>query len=86
MDELKSDKSTVEMLEPGMTKFILVALLTTLPVLAQTTPIPTPPLTDRERVQADRAKAAEDEKGAPMTRPWDRDADGKRPWERKSKP
>ncbi|TGN89803.1 hypothetical protein EOW77_0005720 [Bradyrhizobium yuanmingense] len=68
-----------------MTKFIIVALLTTLPVLAQTNPVPTaPPLTDRERVQADRAKAAEDEKGAPATRPWDRDADGKRPWDRKS--
>ncbi|WP_245453675.1 hypothetical protein [Bradyrhizobium sp. AC87j1] len=86
MDELKSDKPTVEMLELGMTKFIIVALLTTLPALAQTAPIPTQPLTDRERVQADRAKAAQDEKVAPMTRPWDRDSDGKRPWERKSKP
>ncbi|MEY9184482.1 hypothetical protein ABIG06_006071 [Bradyrhizobium sp. USDA 326] len=75
----------MEVLEPGMTKFIIVVLLTTLPVLAQTTPVPTaPPLTDRERVQADRARAAEDEKVAPISRPWDRDADGKRPWERKS--
>jgi len=67
-----------------MTKFIIVALLTTFPALAQTTPNPTPPDTDRERVQAERAKAAEDDKVAPATRPWDRDADGKRPWERKS--
>ncbi|MEW6147811.1 MAG: hypothetical protein ACOY3N_06480 [Bradyrhizobium sp.] len=68
-----------------MTKFIIVVLLTTFPVLGQTTPVLTvPPPTDRERVQADRAKAAEDEKVAPITRPWDRDADGKRPWERKS--
>lgn len=74
----------MEVLEPGMTKFMIVALLTTLPVLAQTTPVPAPPVTDRERVQADRAKAAEDERVAPITRPWDRDADGKRPWERKS--
>lgn len=73
------------MLEPGMTRFIIVAFLTTLPVLAQTTSVPgAPPLTDRERVQADRAKAAEEERVAPITRPWDRDADGKRPWERKS--
>lgn len=72
------------MLEPGMTKFLIVAFLTTLPVLAQTAPIATSPLTDRQRVQADRAKAAEDERVAPNTRPWDRDADGKRPWERKS--
>ncbi len=75
----------MKVLEPGMTKFIIVVLLTTCPLLAQTTPVPsTPPLTDRERVQADRAKAAEDEKVAPTTRPWDRDLDGKRPWERKS--
>lgn len=67
-----------------MAKFIIVAVVTTLPVLAQTTPPTAPPLTDRERVQADRAKVADDEKVAPITRPWDRDADGKRPWERKS--
>ncbi|WP_246789701.1 hypothetical protein [Bradyrhizobium sp. CCBAU 51765] len=85
MDELKSGQAKVKVLEPGMTKFITVVLLTTLPVLAQTTPVPTaPPLTDRERVQAERAKAAEAERVAPITRPWDRDADGKRPWERKS--
>jgi len=75
----------VKVLEQGMIKFIIVTFLTTLPVLAQTTPVPAPPpLTDRERVQADRSKAAEDERLAPITRPWDRDADGKRPWERKS--
>ena len=44
----------MKVLEPGMTKFIIVVLLTTFPVLAQTNPVPTaPPLTDRERVQAD---------------------------------
>ena len=71
------------MLHLDMTKFLIVALLTTSAAFAQhsATPIVTTP-TDRERVQADRAKAAEDEKGAPATRPWDRDADGKRPWER----
>lgn len=75
----------MEVLKSGMVKFIIVAVVTTLPVLAQTTPVPTaPPLTDRERVQADRAKVADDEKVAPITRPWDRDADGKRPWERKA--
>lgn len=75
----------MKVLEPGMTKFIIVVLLTTFPVLAQTNPVPTaPPLTDRERVQADRARAAEDDRVAPTARPWDRDADGKRPWDRKS--
>ncbi|GEM_PF-4190672 len=67
-----------------MIKGLMVALLTTFPVFAQTSPPPNTPLTDREQVQADRAKAAAEEKGATTVRPWDRDADGKRPWERKS--
>lgn len=67
-----------------MIKFIIVALLSTLPAVAQTAQMPAPPATDRERVQAERAKEAQDDKVAPATRPWDRDADGKRPWERKS--
>ncbi|QPF81910.1 hypothetical protein IC762_19120 [Bradyrhizobium genosp. L] len=65
-----------------MKRFLIIVLLTVCPVAAQTAqPSPTPP-TDRERVQADRAKAAADEKTAPSARPWDRDANGKRPWER----
>lgn len=67
-----------------MSKFIIVAILTMAPALAQTGAPSEPPLTDREQVKADRARAAEDEKAAPIARPWDRDADGKRPWERKS--
>ena len=70
-----------------MTKFIAIAaLLAMAPALAQTgvpsTPAK-PALSDREQVKADRAKAAEDEKGTTTARPWDRDADGRRPWERK---
>ncbi|MBR0931365.1 hypothetical protein JQ561_32560 [Bradyrhizobium diazoefficiens] len=72
-----------------MTKFVIAALLAMLhamaPVAAQTSEAqPKPPVTDREQVQADRAKAAAEEKSAPTTRPWDRDANGKRPWERSS--
>ena len=74
-----------------MTKFLIAALLAILlalaPVAAQTSEAqPKPPVTDREQVQADRAKAAAEEKNAPTTRPWDRDANGKRPWERSSVP
>ncbi|MDA9406017.1 hypothetical protein XH80_04395 [Bradyrhizobium sp. CCBAU 45384] len=67
-----------------MTKLItIVALLTMAPALAQTgVPSTKPPLTDREQVKADRAKAAEDDKAATTARPWDRDAYGRRPWER----
>ncbi|MGT2501188.1 hypothetical protein ACVOMS_10905 [Bradyrhizobium guangxiense] len=68
-----------------MTKFLAVILLTGLPVLAQAElPAGKLPLSDREQVKSDRAKAAEDEKNATTARPWDRDADGKRPWERKN--
>jgi hypothetical protein len=67
-----------------MKKIVLIALVITFPAIAQTDQRPSEPRTDREQVQADRAKAAADEKSAPATRPWDRDADGKRPWERKT--
>jgi hypothetical protein len=66
-----------------MTKIIAIVLLSTFPVLAQidSSP-PTPPLTDREQIQADRARAVAQERADPLARPWDRDAVGKRPWER----
>lgn len=69
----------------GMTKFLAIILLTALPVLAQAEQSPAKlPLSDREQVRSDRAKAAEEEKNSTTARPWDRDADGKRPWERKN--
>lgn len=69
-----------------MTRHLMIALLTISPAFAQT-PQPSQklPLTDREQVQADRAKAAAEEKDAPTARPWDRDADGKRPWDKPAK-
>ncbi len=66
-----------------MTKFMIVALLTVSPAVAQTVePSPKPPLTDRERIQADRARAAAEERNGSAARPWDRDANGKRPWQK----
>jgi hypothetical protein len=68
-----------------MKKFILMTLFIATPVFAQNDPSPPKaPLSDREVVQADRARAAVEEKNAPTARPWDRGADGKRPWDRGS--
>ena len=36
----------------------------------------------RQQIKADLAKAKADEENGPKSRFWDRDADGKRPWER----
>jgi hypothetical protein len=36
----------------------------------------------RAQIKADRAKARADEENGPKSRFWDRDAEGKRPWER----
>jgi hypothetical protein len=70
-----------------MKKFILAMLLIATSGLAQSEPVPPKaPITDREQVQADRARAASEEKNAPTARPWDRGADGKRPWERGAPP
>ena len=69
-----------------MIKFIIVGFLIVTPVLAQTKPpAPAAPASGREQIRADRAKAAEDEKNGPTARPWDRNADGKRPWEEPAK-
>jgi hypothetical protein len=70
-----------------MRKIILVMLFVITPMSAQSEPLPPKaPLTDREQVQADRARAVVEEKNAPTSRPWDRGADGKRPWERGAPP
>jgi hypothetical protein len=39
-----------------------------------------------DQIKAARAKEMMDEKNAPSERPWHRDANGKRPWERKEPP
>ena len=43
-------------------------------------------LSIREQIQADRAKAKMDEENGPKERFWDRDVNGKRPWDRKEAP
>ena len=36
----------------------------------------------REQIKADRARAKADNENGPTARSWDRDRDGKRPWDR----
>ena len=48
--------------------------------------VPTPPMSDRERITADRAKANAEMKTQSSARPWDRDANGKRPWDTEQTP
>lgn len=40
-----------------------------------------PEMSDRDRVISDRAKADADMKDYSLSRPWDRDAAGRRPWD-----
>jgi len=49
---------------------------------AQTAQQP-PALSATEQIKVARAKAAREEAARPTDRPWDRDANGKRPWETK---
>jgi hypothetical protein len=46
-------------------------------------PTPKEPLSVREMIQENRAKAKAEEDKEPKERFWDRDADGKRPWDPK---
>ena len=66
-----------------------IALLVTLLVISAsaqgqvaTAPVPKDPPSIHEQIKADRARAKADDENGPTTRPWDRDRDGKRPWER----
>jgi hypothetical protein len=59
-------------------------------IAAQIVPPPGVPLavepSARDQIKAQRAKEDADERNGPPERPWDRDIDGKRPWERPYKP
>jgi hypothetical protein len=63
-----------------------IALLVTLLAIfaeGQAAPAPTrEPLSIREQIKADRARAqADEEKNGPKARSWDRGTNGKRPWD-----
>jgi nitrous oxide reductase accessory protein NosL len=60
---------------------VLVALLA-ISAEGQAAPAPTPePLSIREQIKAERARAQVDEENGPKSRFWDRGANGKRPWD-----
>ncbi|MGY8681228.1 hypothetical protein Q2941_26045 [Bradyrhizobium sp. UFLA05-153] len=70
-----------------MKKIFLLVLLSLLPsgALSQTAP-PSETQSFRDQIKADRARAAAEEKSADPARPWDRDAHGRRFWDRESEP
>ncbi len=60
--------------------FLVTLLAISAEAQAATAPTPEPP-SIREQIKADRAKYKADEENSPKARFWDRDADGKRPWD-----
>jgi hypothetical protein len=66
-------------------KIALLVMLLAIPASAQgqvaTAPVPKEPLSIRDQIKADRAKAKADDENGPTARFWDRDRDGKRPWD-----
>ncbi|KJC50913.1 hypothetical protein UB31_11725 [Bradyrhizobium sp. LTSP849] len=45
-----------------------------------------PELSSHDQIKAARAKEAEETKSGPTARAWDRDGDGKRPWDTRARP
>jgi hypothetical protein len=70
-------------------KTLLIALFVCFTAIAYAE-TPTAPgdqeLSIREQIKAARAKEKADEENGPKERPWDRDAEGRRPWEIPLKP
>lgn len=67
-----------------MMKFIIaLATLTTLAGSASAQDAPPKEVSIRDQIKADRAKDAVDNKTSGIARPWDRDSNGKRPWDKK---
>lgn len=80
----------MDMLSTRMkTSLVIITITLSVAALAAqaATPEPaTPEPTFRDRIRAARAKEAEETKSGPSARPWDRNGDGKRPWETPAKP
>jgi hypothetical protein len=68
-----------------------IAILTALAIVPLSTQGQTAPASKdipsmHDQIKIDRAKANADFESGPKERPWDRDAKGERPWERKEAP
>jgi len=59
----------------------LLAICTFAQGQVTTAPVPKDPPSIREQIKADRARAKADDENGPTARSWDRDRDGKRPWD-----
>ncbi|MGY0575759.1 hypothetical protein ACTGJ9_035905 [Bradyrhizobium sp. RDM12] len=69
--------------------FAIIAVMLLAPASAAQPETPeqvTPEISTRDQIKAARAKQAEDMKSGSSARPWDRDGDGKRPWDVTAKP
>lgn len=59
----------------------LLAISTSAHGQVATAPVPKDAPSIREEIKADRARAKADAENGPTARFWDRDRDGKRPWD-----
>jgi hypothetical protein len=67
-----------------MMKIIMaLAALSTLAGSASAQDAPPKEVSIRDQIKADRAKDDVDNKTSGVARPWDRDSNGKRPWDKK---
>ena len=69
-------------------KVTLLVALVIVPLSArgQTAPAPNEAPSTHDQIRIDRAKANSDFENGPKERAWDRDAQGKRPWDQKYPP
>jgi len=66
---------------------LLATLLTVLlSTHGQTAPVSKEAPTMHDQIKTDQAKSKADFESGPKERPWDRDANGRRPWDRKEAP
>jgi hypothetical protein len=86
----KIGRSALDVLLTRMKTYLAIIAVTLLaPASAAQPAIPelsTPEISSRDQIKASRAREAEETKTGPSARPWDRDSDGKRPWETLAKP
>jgi hypothetical protein len=65
---------------------MLLALSTSAQAQVANKPAPSDLPSIREQIKADRARAKADNENSPTARSWDRDRDGKRPWDTSKQP
>ena len=83
--EVSQDPTPSGMLLVAMKKYVLIGALAVIPFSVSAQPVapvaPPPELATHDQIRAARAKDVLEQKRGPTSRPWDRDANGRRPWE-----